>query len=76
MCNIFNENNPIKYLSLLDDWEPNKELINKYIEDKALKMSKNTSFEYEIEHLKNLLFNENKKNDENNIINMSLEFLP
>lgn len=74
LCNIFNENNPIKYLSLLDDWKGNKEKIKKYIENKTLKVDKNSSFEYEIEHLKNLLFNE-KKNDENNIINMSLEFL-
>jgi len=76
LCNILNENNPIKYLNLLDDWEGNKNEIKKYIEDKVLKMNKNSSFEYAITNLQTLLFNEKKKDDENNIINMSLEFLP
>ena len=76
LCNLFNENNPIKYLNLLDDWEGNKEEIKKYVDERTLKIDKNTSFDYAIEHLSNLLFNEKKNSDENNIINMSLEFLP
>ena len=75
LCNIFNENNPIKYLSLLNDWENNKKEIEDYIEKKSQKIEQDASLDYAIEHLKNLLLSEKKK-DDNNIINMSLEFLP
>ena len=75
LCNIFNENDPIKYLSLLNDWEKNKNEISEYITKKLKKIEKNSSLNYTVNHLKDLLFNE-RKEDDYNIINMRLEFLP
>ena len=75
LCNIFNENDPIKYLNLLNDWKKNKNEISEYIEKKLKKIEQSSSLNYTADHLKNLLLNE-RKEDDSNIINMSLEFLP